>query len=195
MSSDSLGDVLDRQPVEERRRAARALLRRPLLTAGADPTAFALVRRHAERLRQTFWDEAGWALRVDSRIARLRKEPADSADVTRPALAPPANQAFSSRRYVVLCLVLAALERADRQVTLGRLADQIVLAAGDTQLRDAGFAFTLDSADARRELVAVVRLLLELHALERVAGDEGAYVAASGDALYDVDRRVLGGLM
>jgi uncharacterized protein (TIGR02678 family) len=41
------------------------------------------------------------------------------------------------------------------------------------------------------DLVAVVRLLLELGVLARVAGDEEAFVHAAGDALYDVQRGVL----
>ncbi len=37
----------------------------------------------------------------------------------------------------------------------------------------------------------MVRLLLDLGALARVAGDEDAFVREAGDVLYDVDRRVL----
>jgi uncharacterized protein (TIGR02678 family) len=39
--------------------------------------------------------------------------------------------------------------------------------------------------------VSVVRLLLALGALTRVAGDEDAFISDTGDALYDVERRVL----
>ena len=39
--------------------------------------------------------------------------------------------------------------------------------------------------------MAVVRLLLELGVLARVAGEEEAFVRDTGDALYDVQRRVL----
>ena len=39
--------------------------------------------------------------------------------------------------------------------------------------------------------MAVVRVLLELGALARVAGDEDAFVREAGDVLYDVQRRVL----
>jgi Protein of unknown function (DUF2398)/Protein of unknown function C-terminus (DUF2399) len=86
-----LADVLDRQQVEERRRALRALLRHPLLTrAGPDPAAFALVRRHAGWLREWLAANVGWSLQVDTGLARLRKLPGRLGDRTRPALAEPA---------------------------------------------------------------------------------------------------------
>ncbi len=41
----------------------------------------------------------------------------------------------------------------------------------------------------------MVRLLLDLGVLSRVAGDEDAFVRDDGDALYDVERRVLAALL
>jgi uncharacterized protein (TIGR02678 family) len=196
MSTAALADVIDQQRAEERRRALRTLLRHPLLTAaGPDPTAFVLVRRHSGWLRDWLAREAGWSLHVDATHARLRKVPGDLRDGTRAAVAEPAHAAFSRRRYVLLCLALAALERADAQVTLGWLADRVVALAGDPDLQEAGFAFALDSREDRKDLVVVARLLLGIRVLARVAGDEQAYVASSGDALYDVDRRVLSSLL
>jgi len=191
-----LADVLDRQQAEERRRALRALLRHPLLTrAGPDPAAFALVRRHAGWLREWLANNAGWSLQVDTGLARLRKLPGRLDDRTRPALAAPARVPFSRRRYVLACLALAALERADAQVTLGWLAERVLALAADPGLADAGFAFALDSREERADLVVVVRLLLGIHVLAKVAGDEQSFVNSSGDALYDVNRRVLAALL
>ena len=68
---------------------------------------------------------------------------------------------FSRRRYVLACLALAALERADAQVTLGWLAERVLALAADPGLADAGFAFALDSREERADLVVVVRLLLD----------------------------------
>jgi len=187
-----LADVLDRQQVEERRSALRALLRHPLLTrAGPDPAAFALVRRHASWLREWLSANVGWSLQVDTGLARLRKLPGQLDDRTRPALAEPARVPFSRRRYVLACLALAALERADAQVTLGWLAERVLALAADPALADAGFSFALDSREERADLVIVARLLLGTRVLARVAGDEQSFVNASGDALYDVNRRVL----
>ena len=192
----SLGDALAITRVEETRRAARALLRHPLLRArGADAEAFTLVRRHAVELREWFHRNAGWRLAVDSEVARLVKTVADTTDATHPARDARSKAAFTRRRYVLACLALAVLDRADAQITLGRLAEQVVLAAADPELTGAGVTFTLARREERADLVAVVRLLLDLGALSRVAGDEDAFVADTGDALYDVERRVLVSLL
>jgi uncharacterized protein (TIGR02678 family) len=66
---------------------------------------------------------------------------------------------FTRRRYVLLCLALAALERGEAQIALG-LAEQVVMDAGDPHLEAAGIAFTLERRDERLDLAAVVRLLL-----------------------------------
>ena len=62
-------------------------------------------------------------------------------------------------------------------------------------MASAGLAFGLSGREERGDLVAVVRLLLELGVLARVAGDEEAYLRDKGDALYDVQRRVLAGVL
>jgi uncharacterized protein (TIGR02678 family) len=186
----------DQQAQHERRRAVRALLVSPLLHADRDLEAFRLVRRHADWLRQWFAHEAGWTLTVDTTLARLRKVPGTLGDGTRPARARRSDPPFSRRRYVLLCLALATLETSDPQVALGRLADQIVgSVAGDPQLADAGIAFDLDTRDQRRDLVAVVRLLLDLGVLRHVDGADTDYVAGTGDARYTVDRPALSSLL
>ncbi|WP_175410408.1 TIGR02678 family protein [Streptomyces sp. TRM64462] len=195
--STPLAEVLDGQRAADLRKAARALLKEPLLLArGPHADAFRLVRRHASELREWFERNTGWALRVDAEAARLRKIPGTLTDSTHPAReASRAAAPFTRRRYVLLCLALAVLERGEAQVALGRLADQVVLEAADPQLAATGIAFTLDRRDERLDLAAVVRLLLRLGVLRRVAGDEEAYVNGAGDVLYDVERRVLAGLL
>ncbi|MFR9728100.1 TIGR02678 family protein [Saccharopolyspora sp. MS10] len=189
----ALGDALSASRADEQRRAARALLRRPLLRA-TDP-AFVYVRRYAPELRQWFDRNTGWRLHVDSEVARLVKQPADVGDATHPAREVRTRQAFGRRRYVLACLALAALERADRQITLGRLAEHVRLGAADPELLAAGVEFTLAGREERSDLAAVVRLLLDLGVLVRVAGEEEAFVRDTGDALYDVHRRVLSELL
>jgi uncharacterized protein (TIGR02678 family) len=188
-----LGDALEATRVAERQRAARALLRRPLLRAsGPRAEAFSLVRRHEAALREWFDRNTGWRLEVGPEVARLLKTPADPADATHPLRdARTERRPFSRRRYVLLALCLAALDRADTQVTLGRLAEQVVLLAADPELTATGLAFRLEHRDERVDLVAAVRTLLDLGVLVRVAGTEDSFVSADGDALYDVDRRVL----
>ncbi|MFJ2722187.1 TIGR02678 family protein [Streptomyces sp. NPDC087437] len=192
-----LAEVLDGQHAADLRRAARALLGQPLLLArGRYADEFRLVRRHASELREWFDRNTGWALQVDAEAARLRKVPGVLTDPTHPARdATRGARPFTRRRYVLLCLALAALERGETQIALGRLADQIVLDAADPRLTEAGISFAMERRDERLDLAAVVRLLLALGVLRRVAGEEEAYVSGAGDALYDVERRILAGLL
>jgi uncharacterized protein (TIGR02678 family) len=174
----------------QRRAALRALLVKPLLTADADAETLVLVRRHLTELREWFTRETGWRLTADSETARLFKIVPDADDATHPARGR-SGEPYGRRRYVVLCLALAALERADAQTTLGRLAEEVLSAAADPELAAAGFAFTLNDRAERADLVAVVRTLLGWGVLRRVAGDEESYLTAAGDVLYDVRRPVL----
>jgi uncharacterized protein (TIGR02678 family) len=194
--ADRVHGALDAQTEAERRRAVRALLRTPLLRAG-DP-AWSAVRRHAAWLRDWFAREAGWHLQVDPEVVRLRKIAGDLTDGTRPAVtggSRSAAQPLRRRRYVLLCLALAALERSDAQTTLGRLAEAVQALATDPALAAAGVTVDLEVREDRGDLAAAVTVLLDLGVLARVAGDETGYVSGSGDALYDVDRRVLAGLL
>jgi uncharacterized protein (TIGR02678 family) len=187
----SLGDVLAGSAAEERRKAIRALLRRPLLTP-AQPE-YVLARRHAGYLADWFSRETGWSFHADLGVARLKKIPGRREDGSRPATAK--GRPFSRRRYVLACLALAALERAESQVTLGWLADRVLALAQDDVLAELGFSYAMDTGEQRRDLAAVAQLLLEIGVVQRVAGDEEAFVSRSGDSLYDVDRRVLAVLL
>ena len=104
------------------RSALRALLKRPLLTLESDPEDLVLVRRYQAELRDWLSRETGWRLHVDAETARLFKTAPTLDDGTHPARGR-AGEAFGRRRYVVLCLALAVLERADAQTKLGRLAE------------------------------------------------------------------------
>ncbi len=196
MVDSRLGDALAVQRADEVRRAARALLHRPLLRAGGPHAEdFRLVRQHATELRTWFERNTGWALLVDSEVARLRRVPGRDTDPTHPARDQRTGLPFSRRRYVLFCLCLSVLERAEHQIALGRLAEHVVLAAADPALETAGAGYTLAAREERADLVAVVRLLLRWGLLTKVAGDEDAFLSSAGDALYDVDRRVLASLL
>jgi uncharacterized protein (TIGR02678 family) len=191
-----LSDVLEINRQDEQQRALRALLARPMLPH-TDP-AYPLVRKHAESLRQWLNRETGWALIVEDEFVRLRKRVTDHSDTTRPARLskPTGSPPFSRRRYALTCLALAELERGEQQTTLGRLGEAIRQAAADPDLQNLGLRFTLVERSERRDLVAVVRLLLELGVLNRVTGDEEAFVhTQQKDVLYDVNRRLLSALL
>ncbi|MGM0914169.1 MAG: TIGR02678 family protein [Pseudomonadota bacterium] len=194
---EELSDALTRQRMEEQRRALRALLARPLIRS--DDSAFPLIRRHAASLRDWLARETGWHLQSERDFVRLHKRPADLEDPTRPATVGRGAQrkTFNRRRYALFCLLLADLERGDAQITLGRLGEGLGQAVDDPALAERGLAFSLDHQEARRDLVVVVRLLMELGVLVRVAGDEEQFLrrGLEGDVLYDVDRRLLSALL
>lgn len=175
---------------DEFRAAVRGLLMTPLMSAAHED--FPAVRRHAEALRDWFAREAGWLVHVEREGARLFKRPADLSDPTR------GLRGYNRSRYVLLCLACAVLERADAQITLRVLGERVLALAAEPTLTASGYAFTLSAQSERRDLVAVCRTLLELGVLQRVAGDEESFVQAGGeqgDALYDVHRRVLAGML
>lgn len=192
--SAAIGEQQARHQREQFTGALRALLMTPLLTPAH--AGFAAVRRHADALREWFLREAGWPLHIERDAARLYKRPADLDDATR------GLPGYERRRYVLLCLACAVLERADPQITLRILGDRLLALAADPDLAAHGFTFTLQAQHERRELVAVCRTLLELGVLQRVAGDEAGFVRggtdgpdALHDALYDVQRRLLAGVL
>lgn len=191
--STSIGRQQNQHRDAERSQALRALLMTPLMTPAHE--SFAAVRRHADELRAWFARETGWALHIERDCARLYKRPADLQDASR------GLPGYERRRYVLLCLACAVLERADPQITLRVLGERLLVLAADPLLASRDFHFTLGAAHERRELVAVCRSLLEWGVLQRVAGDEEGFVrsaanaADGGDALYDVHRRVLAGLL
>lgn len=183
---------------EERRIALRALLQQPLLLPDGDTAAvFTLVRRHREWLADWFAHHADWPLVVTAEAARLRKRPALATDATRPALDPRTEEPFNRPRYVLFCLALAALERGDRQITLGRLAEHIELAlAADPAFAAAGFLWSRDQQSGRRDLVHALRLLVHLGVLRRIQGDEEQLLRDRlSDVLYNVSRPVLAVLL
>jgi uncharacterized protein (TIGR02678 family) len=174
----------------------RALLVRPLLTAGGAGEALALVRVHADWLREWLGRNCGWTLQVEGEFARLRKTPGDLTDATRGARDRTSDLPFSRRRYSLFCLALASLERADRQTTLGNVARDVLGAlAGEPAFASSGLTFDFESRDARRDLVHVVRLLIELRVLVRVEGQEEHFVDGRGDVLYNVSRSSLAALL
>jgi uncharacterized protein (TIGR02678 family) len=189
--SERLTSSLHEADERDLRRTARALLRRPLLLAREDPETFRVVRQQASTLRDWFEQNTGWRLHVDAEVARLFKRVGATPNGTHPAREPRTGLPFGRRRYVLICLALSVLERADQQITLGRLAEGIIVAASDERLTAAGVTFELSGRGERNDLVAVVRILLALGVLARVAGDEDAFMRDAGDVLYDVERRVM----
>lgn len=188
--SHSIGEQQQHYRRQEFRTSVRAVLMTPLMNPRhAD---FATVRRQRDALCEWFARETGWPLQIDREGVRLYKRPADVADATR------GLPGYDKRRYVLLCLACAVLERSEPQITLRVLGERLLQLAADPALAVSGFTFALTALHERRELVSVCRTLLDLGVLLRVAGDEEAFVRVEGetaDALYDVHRHTLAGML
>jgi uncharacterized protein (TIGR02678 family) len=172
---------------EEQRRAIRLLLAHPFVTdARPDPETFSLVRRHVRELQRWFSEQLGYRLVVDSELARLHKRPAPGARL-RP-VRTQSNSVFDPRRYALLCLVLAALERLEVQTVLSELAEQVaLLAASEEGVR----RLDLQMYAERQAFVDVVRWLVSLGVLTLADGEDTAFLEGRGDALYDIHSRRL----
>ena len=194
----ALQTTINAQERDERQRAVRALLSQPLLSPeGPTSEVFTLVQKHRDWLRPWFAHHAGWQLMLDSEAARLIKRPAKLHDATRPCREPNSGVPLSRRAYVILCLALASLVRADRQTTLVRLRDSILsLVRTEPRFEAAGVRVELDHQESRRDFVHAIRLLLAWGVLKRIQGEEERFIKdANVDALYNVHRPILARLL
>lgn len=149
----------------ERRRAARALLREPLLSGdGASAEDFRLVRRHRTELARMFADGLGYRLVVDPGAARLFK-PGLGRSPSRP-LTRGSGAPFTPRAYAMLCLTLAALTQARQQL----LVDELVAAIRSAAV-EAGLDVDLDQISDRRALYAALVALIRYGVLHERDGD------------------------
>jgi uncharacterized protein (TIGR02678 family) len=166
----------------ERTRAARALLRTPLLHAegpGADDLR--LVRRHRAELERIFADGLGYRLVVEPGAARLFKTGL-GRDATRPLLRRN-DKPFTPRGYALLCLTVAALTRGKGQLLVDELVAQVRSAAVD-----AGLDIDLDAIADRRALYAALSVLVDLGVLHERDGDLEHWAEQRTASLLDVRR-------
>ena len=169
--------------VGERRAAARRLLAQPVLTARADPEAFAAVRAHSDWLAQRFRRVLGYTLTVGADHARLAKAGpvAGTAPPLRDSGAP-----FSPRCYTYLALALAVAVEAGSELRLDRFAAEVAGAAAEAGI-DADPA---DRSAERRAFAAALRHLVRRGVLDERDGSLAEF-AAGGDpaaVLIGVDR-------
>ncbi len=188
----TIDQIREREARGERQLCVRALLQDPLLQASGPHSAiYRLIRRHADWLRTWFAAEPAWPLVIEREYARLSKIPARLNDASFPAR-DQKGISFSRRRYVLLCMVLAVLEKAERQTILGHIAEQVALKArGDEALERAGMNIRFERRAERLDLIAVIRILVKRGVMTRIHGDEEGYVQHSGEVLYTINRSVL----
>ncbi|GAA1630826.1 TIGR02678 family protein [Georgenia ruanii] len=170
----------------ERREAARALLRHPVLTKARHGEELALVRRHAPALKKMFSAVLGYHLVVEASFARLVKDAPSTDAPPRPAQRR-GGQPFAPRTYAYLALVCAGLlQTAGReQVLLGTLVEQV---RADAAI--AGIAMD-DSLTDRRHLVQAIALLLDWGVLSETDGSVTAWGDRHEEALLEVNRTLL----
>ena len=185
--------LIEARAREERRAAIRALLVSPLIVGSRNPETFKSVSRHADRLAGWFDDTAGWRLAVDpsAGFARLFKNP--PARAGRRVLKSRGRVPFDRRRYVLLSISLAALSEMAGQMTVRRLAELVQDAAGAEAEID---PFEPERFSERRAFVDALLWLADAGVLASRDGDAEAYVrSAEGDALYDVNDRLVAHLV
>jgi uncharacterized protein (TIGR02678 family) len=178
--------------------AVRLLLRHPMLTAERAAAAglpFPDLVANGGWLIQWFDDLTGWQLIIDDRrgFARLVKTGA-FGDRRRPARsARNSRRPFTRRRYTLLCLLMAMLEAADRQITLREIVGAV--SAATAALDDVG-TFDPTQRDERAALIDAVLALAELGVLaEKDARDDYIDQPGTANALYHVDSRRLSALL
>lgn len=188
-------DTIERAAAADRRTAIRRLLARPLVGQREDPEVWSCIVRYARDLAGWFADHTGWQLIVDASggFARLHKTPAHP-DTTRPATtARRDRRPFDRRRYVLVCLALAALDERPGQTTLQQVVDAITARSQDV---DDVTPYDGTRHGDRRALVDALRLLTELGIIAQRDGDTDRYArSGAGDALYDIDDRRLSQLV
>lgn len=170
---------------DERRRAARLLLSKPMLTAEADGDDFRLVRRHARELTRRFAENLGYRLVVESKVARLYKAGL-GRDPSRPLLRR-GDRPFDPRAYALLCLTMAALARCRDQLMIDELVGEVRGTIAEAELD-----IDLDAPADRRALYAALMALVEFGVLRERDHDGGGLERWVTDprarSLLDVDR-------
>ena len=183
----------DVSPLElaDYQKAARLVLRHPLITASnPDSSALPLVRKWVGQLRTDFGEVLGYTLLSSADTIRLRRVQ-DTLDGTRPAVTR-ARRPFDRRRYAYLMLALSALGRSGAQIALSELADAVAADAG----RMDGVGMDTGRKPDRDAFVDAVAWLEARGALRMADGSAVEWVnnPDRAEALYDIDRQVVGAI-
>jgi uncharacterized protein (TIGR02678 family) len=171
---------LSTHQLPELQRAARALLRTPLITASSDAD-FRLVRKWESVLRNEFGQKLAYRLDVSRSAARLLRR---SVTVSRHRGARlETGRPLTRWAYTYMCLTLAAIEQPGHQVLASELLSRIEQGArGDDRLR-------LDTTEyaQRRGFRDAVRFL-EHQGVLTVRDGDVEHLLADGQVLFDIDR-------
>ena len=187
---------------EDRTAAARAIkqmLLTPVLRREHSPEAFADLCQHREEVRLYFQESCGWVLWVDARggVARLAKD-VSHPDSTRPAMTKRSDsRPFNRRRYALMMLVCAVLDSVaghTGQILMGEIGDRVAALTANDAVAGV-WPFDPDDVRERRALVDAVNHLVSLGVVT-VTHSTGQWDGpGSGNALLEVDRRILARLL
>jgi uncharacterized protein (TIGR02678 family) len=195
--------TLELRERDELRRATRALLREPFVSA--DDAVFPLVRRHEPELARRFAHLWGYRLDVTPGFARLFKRPTNAA-LYRPLRIPPGTTSgrerprdewprLDRRRGTLLFLTMAALERSRRQTVVGDLARDVAEAGSSC---DTPLEVDFDERSQRLAFADVLDLLCHWGVLRLDDGSRASFAIrepGEDEALFTVDRRRLASLL
>lgn len=173
---DTTRSVAARNTEQEQQRAARALLRTPLITSSNDPDTLTLVHRHAAALTELFRRFAGYRLLIEPTFARLYKAGLGVGH-GRPRLTS-SGRPFTPRTYAYYALTLSALQTAPEQMLLSALVSSVRAAAAEAGLE----LGPTDAPAEKRALGQALRALLDDGVLREVDGTVNA-----DEALLDID--------
>jgi uncharacterized protein (TIGR02678 family) len=182
---------VDSLELAEYQKAARLVLRHPLITASyPDSAALPLARKWVRQLRTDFGEVLGYTLLASGDTIRLRRVQ-DTLDATRPAVTR-GGRPFDRRRYAYLVLTLSALGRSGTQIALSELADAV---AADAGLID-GLRMDTGRKPDRDAFVDAVAWLEARGGLRMADGSAIEWVndPERAEALYDIDREVVGAI-
>lgn len=195
MPDTTFASHLEAEHADQRGRAARALLARPMIDATSNAATFDLIRRHHAFLAGWFQSHCGWNVDIDLRAgwARLLKT-TQRPDATRPARRTRgARHPFDRRRYVLLCLTGSELARPGVQTTIGRLADHVRTLSQTLEHIE---SYNPDRRSERSAFVDVIKFYEQVGVLQVVQGDAGTYSdSADAKVLLRVDTNRLGRLL
>lgn len=165
----------------ELQQAAQALLNRPWITKQNDPEMFLIIKSHYEKLRDWFYDHAGFSLIVTRNFAKLEKIPGSYQPWMR------IDSFHSARDYALFVYGLWYLEGRGEaeQFLLSEMVDAI---REHLLSLDVNLDWTL--YEHRLSMARALKKLRELEALVAVEGEETDWAREGSDrnVLYEASQ-------
>ncbi|WP_017570452.1 DUF2398 family protein [Nocardiopsis halotolerans] len=168
--------------------AMRRVLTCDLITATRPrPGALEQVLRWADELASDLERLFGYTLVATTDHVRLVRE-LDALDPTQRQTFARRGRPFDRRRLAYLCLVLAAFQRSQIEISLADLVSRFTPAANAVD----GLGYDPTDGAHKAALVDVAHWLVDRGALHLSDGSLEAWAAGSGqgDALFDIDHEV-----